>query len=267
MPDAILSTLADSVSHEPLMMYVHARGDQYVSRAIADTGEWEIYETQLIKNFLFEGASFVDVGANIGYYSVLASPIVGDSGRVVSFEPEQKNFQLLLKNSQLNGAKNIQPVNAGLATSDAQADIYLNQDNWGDHQIYDGGEGRIKNTITLMNGDRYLSADAHTPFVIDVLKIDTQGAELKVLKGLESSIRNSLPAIKIIIEFWPYGLRKAGDHAHQVLDFLLELQLPLAIIDHIGHKLIPCQESDLRPWIDDLDEDAENQGFMNILVG
>lgn len=269
MSDAILSTLAESVSDSHLSMYVHASGDQYVSQSIADKGEWEIYETQLIKGFLSDGASFVDVGANIGYYSVVASQIVGAHGSVVSFEPEMKNFQLLSKNSQLNESTNIHAVNAGLAIEDRESEIYLSTDNWGDHQIYDGGDGRTSSPIKLVNGDRYLAAISHEqqPFIIDVLKIDTQGAEFKVLKGLEATIRQSLPGIKIVIEFWPYGLRQAGDHAHKVLDILLSLQLPIAIIDHIDHRLIPCQESDLRPWIDELDKDSTNQGFMNLLVG
>ena len=71
----------------------------------------------------------------------------------------------------------------------------------------------------------------------------------------------------MVIEFWPFGLRKAGSHGHKLLDELLSLDLDMYIIDHIQHHLIPCEEHHLRDWIDSLDVDATNEGFMNLFFG
>ena len=98
-----------------------------------------------------------------------------------------------------------------------------------------------------------------------MLKVDTQGAESAVFKGLDRLLRQS-PAITMIVEFWPFGLKKAGSHGDDLLDHLLSFDLPMFIIDHIEHQLIPCQESDLRPWIKSLDEEPENEGFLNLLI-
>lgn len=259
--DAIDARLKD------LKLFVHEAGDLHVSKAVADTGIWEAYETQLISQLLFEGACFVDVGANIGYYSVIASQLVGDSGQVFAFEPEAKNYSLLTKNCQSFALPNTLPVNAGLANRDEASEIFLSTDNFGDHQIYDGGKQRSHQSIQLVKGDSFLNELSAPIHRIDVLKIDTQGAEVKVIQGLKETLLRSAPALNIIIEFWPFGLKKAGDHGHQLLDLLLSLSLPMAIIDHINHGLIPCTEKDLRDWVDDLDAEPENEGFMNILLG
>jgi hypothetical protein len=71
----------------------------------------------------------------------------------------------------------------------------------------------------------------------------------------------------MIVEFWPYGLRQAGASAHLLLDLLSSLGLPLAVIDHQGHELLPCSEKQLREWVDMVEVDLSDQGFMNILVG
>ncbi len=250
-----------------LSLYVHEHGDAYVSKKIAEEGVWEAYETHLISQLLKSGATFVDVGANIGYYSVIASRLVGEQGQVFSFEPEAKNFSLLAENCRVHALDNCCLINAGLAASQGEAQIHLSSDNFGDHQIYDAGLSRSQQTIQLVSGDSFFDQQKPKIDRMDVLKIDTQGAEMQVMSGLKQTLKNSLPDLNMIIEFWPFGLRQSGADAHDLLDFLISLELPMAIIDHINHGLIPCTEEDLRPWINDLDQDRTNEGFMNLLLG
>ena len=220
-----------------LQMYVHDKGDLHVSKALQESGVWEAYETQLIYELLEPGDSFIDVGANIGYYTLLAAKLVGLQGRVVAFEPEQRNFALLSANvALLDDAEQSVVVleNAGLSHENAQAEIYLSDDNFGDHQIYDAGLSRQASSITLLKGADYLRKLDSPIKRINVLKIDTQGAEMKVMAGLKDVIQNSLPDINIIIEFWPFGLRQAGDHGHQLLDYLLSLNLPVSSVSGVS---------------------------------
>lgn len=256
----------------PRQLWLHDQRDQHVSKALAESGVWEIYETQLITERLFSGATFVDVGANIGYYTVLAADQVGAGGQVFAFEPDADNFALLEKNITHNTLPNVQAVHAGLAQRDNQARLFLSENNFGDHQIYDDGSGRDSQPIQLLNGSQYLQSRLET---IDVLKIDTQGAEVQVLGGLLPLLKQILArqsdanqnCLSIIIEFWPYGLRNSNASAHQLLDLLMSLGLPLQIIDHIEHQLIACTEQQLREWIDMVDAHPEDQGFMNLLIG
>jgi FkbM family methyltransferase len=251
-------------NQQPIYMQVHASGDLHVSAKIREHGVWEAFESHLVCQLLQPGDCFIDVGANIGYYSVLAAAAVGEDGRVFAFEPEPTNFALLETNIALNGLNQVSSVNAGLAAKNCKAQLYLSDDNWGDHQIYDRGEQRSSTSIELIRGDDYLRNKTEH---IDVLKIDTQGAEFQVLTGLEQTVRASLPRLRMIIEFWPFGLKKSGAHGHELLDLLISFELPIWMINHIEHTLHPCSEADLRKWVDALDANPDDEGFFNLLLG
>lgn len=248
---------------QPLFMRVHPDGDQHVSAEIRDQGTWEAYESELMCRILSPGDCVIDVGANIGYYSVLAAAAIGDEGRVFAFEPEPANFALLENNIALNSIKTATAINAGLAAKNTASTLFLSETNWGDHQIYSRGERRKSIPIELLRGDDFFRGKIDR---FDLIKIDTQGAEFQVLSGLEATLRASLPNVHIIIEFWPFGLKKAGDHGHQLLDLLASLNLPFWTIDHIGRTLHPCQESELRDWVDALDANPSDEGFFNLLL-
>ena len=250
--------------HKPLYMGVHPDGDQHVSAQIREQGSWEAYESELFCKILSPGDCVIDVGANIGYYSVLAAAAVGDKGRVYAFEPDPTNFALLESNIALNGMNTVTAINAGLAATNSASALFLSETNWGDHQIYHRGEHRKSVPIDLIRGDDFFN-DKIARF--DLLKIDTQGAEFKVLSGLEATLRASLPRVHIMIEFWPFGLKKAGDHGHALLDLLASLNLPFWTIDHVGHTLHACSESELREWVDALDANPHDEGFFNLLLG
>lgn len=247
----------------PLEMHVHDQRDQHVSRGIATEGLWEPYETQLVIQRLKPGDVFIDVGANIGYYSLIASTLVGASGSVISFEPDPANYHLLMKNLQVNNLSNVNAINAALSDVKGEGSLYLSTNNFGDHQIYDNGDERKKSAIQLLNGSEVLGGIDN----ITLVKIDTQGAEYHVLKGLLPILRKQPHPLSLIVEFWPFGLRKAGASADKLLDLLSELDLPFSAIDHVGFKLAPCSESALREWVAMVESDPNDEGFMNILLG
>jgi len=256
--------LAIKALHSPLKMWLHDQRDQHVSKGIAEQGLWEAYETELFIDRIEANAIIVDVGANIGYYSLIAADQLQGSGQVIAFEPDVRNFALLEKNLQENVLSGVRAVNAALSNKKAAGHLFLSDSNFGDHQIYDNGDNRPHQAIELLNGGEYLSDKISH---IDLLKIDTQGAEYGVIAGLMPLLRASGPRLSIIIEFWPFGLRRAGASAHQLLDLLISLDLPIAIIDHIGHALLPCSERQLREWVDMVETDLSDEGFMNILIG
>ncbi|MCY4045929.1 MAG: FkbM family methyltransferase [Cellvibrionales bacterium] len=245
-----------------LSMKVHESGDTIVSESIKTKGIWEAYETQLLLQLLSEGDTFLDIGANIGYYSLIGAECVGESGKVFSFEPEATNFALLCDNVNHFNLKHVQTANIALSNQTGESPLYLSKNNFGDHQIFPDDKSRHSQIITLARADDYLAElpKAHC------IKMDVQGSESAVFEGMKALISRSLPELSLIIEFWPHGLTRAGSSAHALLDELIALHLPLYIIDHIQHQLIPCADSDLRPWIDDVNNDPNNEGFMNLLL-
>lgn len=250
---------------QSLAVFVHGQQDKYVSRQIREQGIWEPYETSLVLELLGPGSVFVDVGANLGYFSLIAASLVGDSGRVIAFEPDPANFKLLNASIDLNRfASRIQSVEAGLSDLASEGRLYLSQDNMGDHQIYAGEGDRESLPITLLNGTEFLA-----PLVsqVDLLKVDTQGSEFQVITGLMPLLKNQLKAPRIIIELTPFSLRESGASGAKLIELLASLDLPFWIIDHIEHQLAKTTAEELAQWCDNVDASVGDQGFMNILVG
>jgi FkbM family methyltransferase len=249
----------------PLQLYVHGERDKYVSRRIREEGVWEPYETSLLLSLLQPGDVFVDVGANIGYFTVLAASVVGQGGAVFAFEPDPDNFSLLQASAELNGLHHrVTAVEAGLAADAGDGRLYLSEDNLGDHQIYATDDGRGSRAINLYNGSQYLAGKLQR---LDLLKVDTQGSEYQVMAGLLPLLQRLPYAPRIIIELTPLSLRQAGASGRALIELLATLGQPLWIIDHIEHRLAASNAQELSQWCDDVDAVAGDSGFMNILVG
>lgn len=249
----------------PLRLYLHGNQDRFVSNRLREEGIWEPYETALVLSALQPGDVFVDVGANIGYFSVLAAALVGADGAVFAFEPDPENCRLLRHSAELNDQQQrITIVEGGLSDTPGEGRLYLSEDNLGDHQIYAAAESRRFLPIRLFHGAQYLGQRLQR---LDLLKVDTQGSEYQVLVGL-MPLLSSLPSIpRMIIELTPYSLREAGASGRALVELLGTLQQPLWIIDHIEHRLVRSSVPDLATWCDNVEATAGDRGFMNILVG
>ncbi|RNL66730.1 FkbM family methyltransferase [Zhongshania marina] len=246
-----------------LKMRVHGSSDTIISEKLRAEQCWEPYETQLLIKYLKSGGVFVDVGANIGYYTLLASDIAGSSGRVLAYEPDVNNFELLQENVRLNELNNVTLHPLAISDRNEVGNLFLSSDNFGDHRIYaDSGE-RASYPIQLVHGDQHLEAQTQR---IDFLKIDTQGAEFYVVNGLRKLIAANSAHLCIILEFCPYGIRHSGADAHQLIELLESFDMQYHIIDHIEHQLISAQAHHLSDWVAELDNEPENEGFINLLV-
>jgi FkbM family methyltransferase len=251
-------------------LYIHGPEDQHVSRSIRQQGIWEPYETSLVLALLPPGGVFVDVGANIGYFSIVAARQVGERGQVYAFEPGSENFSLLQQSAELNGLGNrIHAVEAGLAAEGGRARLFLSENNLGDHQIFSTGEGRASTDIRLLNGSDYLGPELeqNDRVVVDLLKIDTQGSEYGVLEGLMPLLEGLLPPPTILLELTPLSLRQSGASGRALVELLSRLDQSMWIVDHVEHRLVPCPATELAQWCDDVDAVTGDAGFMNILVG
>jgi len=249
----------------PLQLYVHGEQDQFVSRRIREEGIWEPYETSLVLSLLRSGHVCVDVGANIGYFSILAAAVVGEAGAVFAFEPDPGNFALLQANAVLNKQQQrITAVQAALSTQAGAGELFLSEDNLGDHQIYAAGEQRKSVPIGLLNGSEYLGERVQR---LDLLKVDTQGSEYQVMAGLMPLLQSLPGATHILIELTPLSLRQSGSSGRELIELLASLQQPFWIVDHIEHRLVASHSEELAQWCDDVDAVSGDMGFMNILVG
>ena len=247
-----------------LSLLIHDERDQHVSRRLREEGIWEPYETELLSQLIRPGHVVLDAGANIGYFSVLASHWVGEAGRVFAFEPDPRNFALLKDNLVRNGFDaRAQPIQAGLAAAPGKAQLFLSADNFGDHQLHPDDPGRDSVAIDLVKGSDWLAGRCDH---VDVLKIDTQGAEYEVIAGLIDFLKQG-PPCQVLIELTPFSLRGAGASGRALIELLAELGEPFWIVDHIEHRLVSCGSEELAEWCDNVDACEDDRGFMNILVG
>jgi FkbM family methyltransferase len=190
---------------------------------------------------------------------------VGESGRVFAFEPEPRNFALLQENIELNRfSRRVEAVQAALADTAGQGQLHLHPDNLGDHRLHAAGGERASVAVPLRVGAEALGRDCPP---LDLVKIDVQGAETQVVRGLLPVLRASGSSLRVIVELTPFALRAAGSSGGELLELLAGLDLPFAIVDHVEHRLAPVALGDLQLWCSNVDDYPEDEGFMNIFVG
>lgn len=192
------------------------REDPVVSGSIA-LGSFEPGETAFVWQRCPPGAVFVDVGANIGYYTAIAAQAVGADGRVFAIEPEERNFTYLARTVRENSLVQVELVRAAAAEATDRRSLFLSRDNAGDHRLI-GEEGREIVRVDTVRIDDLLD-DEHLRATV-IIKIDVQGAEGLVLEGASRTLREA-SNLTVITEFWPYGLRRADIDP---VDFLERLQ-------------------------------------------
>jgi FkbM family methyltransferase len=193
-------------------------------------------ERSLIKKNIQSGDIVIDIGANIGIYTKFLARCVGSKGKVYAFEPSPRNFHHL--ESYVRKLTNVSIKNQAIGAESGTVNLYLSRHLNVDHHTYPTSD---KREIVAISCTRL---DDHFPPLqrIDLVKIDTQGYEYQVLLGMQGLI-NSNKNIKIILEFWPYGLRAAGSDPRLVIDFLKEHDFDLNVIKKSG--LFPYAESEV----------------------
>jgi FkbM family methyltransferase len=184
-------------------------------------GEYDINETKLIEDSLRPGDVVLDIGANIGYYSLTAAKIVGDSGKVYAFEPDPLNFALLQKNIECNNYKNIIAVQKAVSNSSEDITLFLSKENRADHRCYATDETRESVSIKATSIDEFFK-EKIDDIKVDFIKIDIQGYETQAFEGM-MNLLSKQKSTKIITEFWPFGIKNAGGDPKKMLEIISHL--------------------------------------------
>lgn len=149
------------------------------------------YEPKLRKHFDIKEGVFIDVGANIGKYSIMIGHKL-KKGKVISIEPEKNNFKILKKNISLNKLNNVIPINAICSNKEGKQKLFLKERDRGGHSIKeDFGHGHEE--IESVTIDSIVEKRKITE--INLIKVDVEGAELDVLKGAEKTLTKYFPMI------------------------------------------------------------------------
>ncbi|NJK62833.1 MAG: FkbM family methyltransferase [Synechococcaceae cyanobacterium SM2_3_1] len=164
---------------------------EYIQRSIYYLGYWEIRETRLLRKILRPGDTFVDVGANIGWFSILAAQLVQEQGQVLAFEPSEVLCGLIRRNIEVNGLKNIQLEKLALSNRSGRAQLIfpsaINQGAATLRPVDSETSALPSEEIETIRFDEY--DWPQQPDSIRLLKIDTEGAEPLVLEGMANLIQ------------------------------------------------------------------------------
>lgn len=170
-------------------------------------------EHALLARHVKPGMTVLDIGANIGLYTCLLSRLVGDTGRVVAFEPEPVLFGCLQRNCAANARQNVVLHKAAVGAASGTATLTRSAVNSGDNRVREGQAG-AGDAVRMVTIDEVLGNVRP-----DFIKMDVQGYELHALRGMSRTLRDTR-RLMIFLEFWPFGLRLAGEDPAALLDLL-----------------------------------------------
>lgn len=236
--------------------------DDAIGRVLAISSVWEPSATAAFRHLLSPGDVCVDVGAHLGYFTLLASKLVGDDGHVYAFEPSPRNYEGLLANLARNGVTNVTPL--GIAAGASAT-----------HALLHEGPGTNSGRATLRPVRPNLSPiedqgllvevrpiseciPQHHHTRIRVIKIDVEGTELEVLRGL-TPIFDLGERLAVLVEFNPRwsedpnaiarldDLRRTYGFNLQLLSagYLLETLFPSKLEAPVELAMPPPHECDL----------------------
>ena len=167
--------------------------DQYVGRSLHKYGEFSELEVEVFAQMLKPGAVVFDVGANIGAHTVRFAQMVGESGRVIAFEPQRIIYQTLCANVALNSLLNVDCYHAGVGErEDSMKVVDVDpriENNFGGLSLDLPGPGEM---VPILRLDGFIGAHR-----VDLLKIDVEGMEAAVLRGAEKIVEKFKPVLYV----------------------------------------------------------------------
>lgn len=199
-----------------------ARPAEFIENRLLFFGVWEPNVTALFQRILQPGDVALDVGANVGYYSVLSASLVGPKGQVYAVEPSSMIRSRLASNLALNRVTNVEVLACAAWDAPGEAEFHVSVDgNIGASSLRNlpaGEVGKVE-AVQLARLDDLVPKERYHR--ISLIKLDIEGAELRALRGLEAVLVAS-PRLSIIAEVNPEMLAQMGDSAKALVDWLAQ---------------------------------------------
>lgn len=212
-------------------MYINSNEEYYTMRqTLSEYAKNLVHEkttTELFKKTVKDGDVVLDLGANIGYFTLLAAKLAGPKGKVFSFEPEPKNFSYLKKNIEINNYFYASPNQKAVSDQNGKTKLFFCSYDSGHHTInqksgidaYSHGRKVEEQAIEIETValDSFLSGKTDH---VDVIKMDVEGAEALALSGMDKILKNN-QNIKMFVEFFPMLIEKMGSSPEEFIEKLL----------------------------------------------
>ena len=154
----------------------------------------------------------IDIGANIGYYTLIASKLVGNKGKVYAFEPDIRSYNILVKNIKINNCNNVIPIQKAVSNKSGKAKLFMDSSP----SISSLTEENIDNEVGIKEIETTTLDECFNR--IDFIKIDAQGAEGLIVEGGKRVFKNN--NLKVLMEFDIKMLKAFGTNTLALLNQL-----------------------------------------------
>lgn len=200
--------------------YMLLNPTEHIQQQLFWYGHYEKELGELLKKIVRPGDVFLDLGANIGYFSLLVA-INSPSANIISFEPAKDLFHYMNDNISLNNIKNVSAINAAAGEINEEKDLFISSpDNSGmssfhQPENYSGKKERVK----VLSMDEWFKTSGLSK--IDIIKLDIEGSELAALKGMKEILQKQKPVL--IVEVNPETLSMFNLRPSDIYDYLKQL--------------------------------------------
>jgi FkbM family methyltransferase len=211
---------------------------------------YEPLASEIVGRIDMAGSCVLDIGANIGYYTLILSQKVGNTGSVFSFEPEESNFSVLKRNLRLNHTTNVTVFRLALNNESGTAYLGLSDSNMGDHRLLTqsslsrGQEKRVRQMVEMTRLDDVLPDQESNR--IRFIKMDVQGSEYHVLKGAERFLSNQAKNLVILIEYDPELLRETSTDPVDLIALISRLGFRVFKLDDNANRIVEIPDPIVR---------------------
>ncbi len=206
-----------------------------------------------------DGDNVIDVGANIGLMTLLLSKFVGKHGTVFAFEPHPENLEIFHKNIKINNIENIILENKAVSNHDGKAKLF---DGWIKNEQSTAKLFRVEGQPSSFIETSIVSLDTYFDKIklidkISFVKIDVEGVEFDVIKGMQGILEKN-PKIQLIIEFIPRQIIASGANPKEMLDFLIFRGFKIYWFDYGVDKKMKL--------VDNIDELIKEDHFQSVNI-
>lgn len=220
-------------------LYIFCYADCILSEVIFKE-KFEVDEIAFVRKFLRKGDVFVDIGSNIGLFSLIAGKTVQNEGKVLAVEPYSKSFNRLNENIELNDLSNVIPVKLAVSNEIGEAKLQIAEGG------YDAWNSLVKPTagisvnFEIVNTVTMDELQIKYPFIENprLVKIDVEGWEINLLKGCYNYF-NRADAPDLFVEFTEENAQNAGGSCKELYYLLVDLGYKLYVYDFRKNKLVP----------------------------
>jgi FkbM family methyltransferase len=220
-------------------MYVDTR-DIGIAPHLLFSGHWELWITKLFCDLLRPGMTVVDVGANFGYYTLLAAAGIHLESHVHAIEADPHNFEILTKNVEVNGYESfVKTYHCAALNVRRPVTLHQFRNHFGSNGIFsDPADPRIAGSVQVPG----IPLDELITVPVDLMKIDAEGCEPLIFEGMRELIARS-PNLQILMEFAPHMIRASVDPA-QFLNRIRGAGLTVQLVNYES-KLETCSDERL----------------------